>query len=64
MIAATTFGGGDVDTQLIAKSTFLVIDDFLGMRGMLSSVLRNCGAHPKSIDTASNGPEADRKSVV
>lgn len=58
MITTTTFGGGDVDTQLIAKSTFLVIDDFLGMRGMLSSVLRNCGANPKSIDTASNGPEA------
>lgn len=46
------------DSKLIANSTFLVIDDFLGMRGMLTSVLRGCGANPKSIDTASNGVEA------
>lgn len=58
MIANAVFGGNDVNTQLIAKSTFLVIDDFLGMRGMLTGVLRNCGAQAKSIDTASNGPEA------
>ncbi|MBS1196914.1 MAG: hypothetical protein H6R18_699 [Proteobacteria bacterium] len=49
---------GEGDNKLIANSTFLVIDDFLGMRGMLTTVLRNCGANPKSIDTASNGPEA------
>lgn len=58
MIHSTTFGASDVDTQLIARSTVLVIDDFLGMRGMLTSVLRNCGANPKNIDSASNGPEA------
>lgn len=58
MINSNPFLPKGDDGKLIANSTFLVIDDFLGMRGMLTTVLRNCGANPKSIDTASNGQEA------
>lgn len=46
------------DNKLITSSNFLVIDDFPGMRSMLSLVLRNCGVNPKNIDTASSGSEA------
>ncbi|MBK9614342.1 MAG: tetratricopeptide repeat protein [Uliginosibacterium sp.] len=46
------------DNKLIANSNYLVVDDFPGMRGTLSMVLRNCGVNPKNIDTASNGSEA------
>lgn len=46
------------DSALIAGSTFLVIDDFVGMRTMLAGVLRGCGANPKAIDAAATGGEA------
>lgn len=42
----------------LASGTFLVIDDFAGMRTMLTGVLRGCGANPKAIDAAATGVEA------
>lgn len=46
------------DADFIARSSYLVIDDFQGMRAMLTGVLKACGANPRAIDTAANGPEA------
>ncbi|MCB1759347.1 MAG: response regulator [Gammaproteobacteria bacterium] len=42
-------------SELVSK-TFLVVDDFGDMRGMLRSMLSTVGV--KEIDTANNGPEA------
>jgi tetratricopeptide (TPR) repeat protein len=47
----------DVD---FSRKTFLVIDDFQGMRTVIRDVLRNCGANVKSIETAANGKDAIR----
>lgn len=44
--------------RFIADSSFLIIDDFSGMRAMLAGVLRNCGSAPKTIDFAVDGREA------
>lgn len=49
------------DYELFANSAFLIIDDFQGMRSMLSSLVRACGASAKMIDTAANGAEAVAK---
>lgn len=49
-------GGAEYD--LFAKSAFLIVDDFQGMRSMLSSLVRACGANAKMIDSAANGTEA------
>ncbi|HEX5802313.1 MAG TPA: tetratricopeptide repeat protein [Azospira sp.] len=38
--------------------SFLVVDDFQGMRTMLRDILRNCGANTKNIVTAASGSEA------
>jgi len=38
--------------------SFLVVDDFQGMRTILRDILRNCGANNKNIATAANGDEA------
>jgi tetratricopeptide (TPR) repeat protein len=46
------------DYDLFGKSAVLVVDDFQGMRTMLSSLVRSCGANPKMIETAANGVEA------
>lgn len=46
------------DADFIARSSYLVIDDFQGMRSMLTGVLKACGANPRAIDTAANGPES------
>jgi tetratricopeptide (TPR) repeat protein len=45
----------DVD---FTRKSFLIVDDFQGMRTMLRDILRNCGVDPKQIDTAANGKEA------
>lgn len=50
----TSFG---IDGNFAAK-TFLIVDDFQGMRSMLRDILRGCGAQAKNIDTAANGSEA------
>ena len=46
------------DSNFFASSKFLIVDDFQGMRSMLATVLRNCGANPRSIDSAATGSEA------
>lgn len=38
--------------------SFLIVDDFQGMRTILRDILRNCGANAKNIATAANGSEA------
>lgn len=58
MIAQMPSGLPANDTDFIARSSYLVIDDFQGMRSMLTGVLKACGANPRAIDTAANGPEA------
>lgn len=54
----TPFGGAATDYELFANSAFLIVDDFQGMRSMLSGLVRACGAGAKMIDTAANGTEA------
>lgn len=44
--------------KLFEERSFLVVDDFQGMRGMLRDMLRACGAQVKNISTASQGGEA------
>lgn len=41
-----------------AGKSFLIIDDFHGMRGILRDILRACGVNARDIATASNGKEA------
>jgi tetratricopeptide (TPR) repeat protein len=41
-----------------SKKSFLIIDDFQGMRSMLRDILRGCGANLRAIETAANGKEA------
>lgn len=41
-----------------STKTFLVVDDFQGMRSILRDILRNCGANTKNIHTAAHGGEA------
>lgn len=41
-----------------SRKTFLIVDDFQGMRTILRDILRSCGADVKRIQTASNGKEA------
>lgn len=38
--------------------TFLIIDDFQGMRGMLRDILRGCGANLNAVEMVANGREA------
>lgn len=52
-------GAADAGLSLdFSGKSFLVIDDFDAMRGMLRDLLRGCGADAKSIDVASNGNAA------
>lgn len=41
-----------------ANKSYLIIDDFQGMRGMLRDVLRGCGANVNKVEAAANGREA------
>jgi tetratricopeptide (TPR) repeat protein len=41
-----------------SKKSFLIVDDFQGMRTILRDIVRNCGGDIKRISTASNGKEA------
>lgn len=41
-----------------ADKSFLIVDDFHGMRSVLRDILRACGANARNISTASNGVEA------
>ena len=41
-----------------ANKSYLIIDDFQGMRGMLRDVLRGCGADVKRISEAASGKDA------
>ena len=58
MLQITSLLSQEDENKFIASSSFLIIDDFSGMRTMLSGVLRNCGANPKAIDFAVDGREA------
>lgn len=40
------------------NKSFLVVDDFQGMRTVLRDILRSMGVNPRSIYTAANGQEA------
>lgn len=42
----------------ISGKTFLVVDDFQGVRDILTGILRNCGADDGGIFTAANGQQA------
>ena len=46
----------DGDHAIFASKSFLVVDDFQGMRTMFREMLKSCGA--RHIDVASNGKEA------
>ncbi|MCE1244158.1 tetratricopeptide repeat-containing response regulator [Oryzomicrobium sp.] len=41
-----------------ASKSFLIIDDFHGMRSILRDILRSCGVNTRNIATAANGGEA------
>lgn len=41
-----------------SSKTFLIVDDFQGMRTILRDILRSCGANTKNISTAGHGAEA------
>ncbi|MBS1187799.1 MAG: hypothetical protein H6R04_1817 [Burkholderiaceae bacterium] len=41
-----------------SNKSFLVIDDFQGMRNMMRDILRNCGANARHIEMAANGGQA------
>lgn len=58
MLQITSLLSQEDENRFIASSSFLIIDDFSGMRTMLSGVLRNCGANPKAISFAADGREA------
>lgn len=40
------------------SKTFLIVDDFNGMRGILRDMLRSCGANVKMIEAVGSGSEA------
>lgn len=46
------------EDSTFSGSNFLIVDDFMGMRSMLTSVLRGCGASAGQIDTAASAGEA------
>jgi len=49
----------EISTEMdFTDKSFLIIDDFPGMRSILRDILRACGANVRSIETASNGKEA------
>jgi tetratricopeptide (TPR) repeat protein len=48
----------EVAGDLFAKSAVLIVDDFRGIRTMLSSLVRGCGASHSKIDTAADATEA------
>lgn len=48
----------DDENKSIAHSSYLIIDDFSGIRTMLSGILRSAGVQPRAIDFAADGREA------
>lgn len=50
--------GKDPGDAGFTNKTFLIVDDFNGMRGILRDMLRGCGANVKQIDTVGSGAEA------
>lgn len=46
------------EADLFASSSFLIVDDFDGMRSILHGLIRTCGGNSKMIDEAPNGAEA------
>lgn len=46
------------EDRAFSEKTFLIVDDFPGMRGILRDILRSCHANVKLIDTAATGEEA------
>lgn len=58
MLQITSLLSQEDENRFIASSSFLIIDDFSGMRTMLSGILRNCGANPKAISFAADGRDA------
>jgi tetratricopeptide (TPR) repeat protein len=48
------------EADLFANSSFLIVDDFDGMRSILHGLVRTCGGNSKLIDEASSGAEAVR----
>ncbi|WP_306607748.1 response regulator [Azonexus sp.] len=48
----------DDENKSIANSSYLIIDDFSGIRTMLSGILRSAGVQPRAIDFAADGREA------
>ena len=49
--------GHAVGTDFSSK-TFLIVDDFQGMRAILRDILRGCGANNQNISTAARGTDA------
>lgn len=57
MAIPNAFGSKQANSGFSSKS-FLVVDDFQGMRVILCDILRHCGADGNRIVTAANGKEA------
>lgn len=55
---AATSAFGQTPQADFSRKSFLIVDDFQGMRTILRDILRSCGADVKRIATASNGKEA------
>ena len=47
-----------VQSSPLANKYFLIVDDFQGVRNILTNILRTCGADGTKIETAANGSEA------
>ncbi|MBS1191758.1 MAG: response regulator receiver protein, partial [Rhodocyclaceae bacterium] len=56
----TAFNPAQTSEIDFSSKTFLIVDDFQGMRTVIRDVLRNCGANSKLIETAANGKDAVR----
>ncbi|MBI3222918.1 MAG: tetratricopeptide repeat protein [Nitrosomonadales bacterium] len=52
------FQSQEPENSAFDGKTFLIVDDFNGMRSILRDMLRGCGANMKLIDTANSGVEA------
>lgn len=53
-----SFQGREQENAAFDGKTFLIVDDFNGMRSILRDMLRSCGANMKLIDMANSGAEA------
>ncbi len=61
-MALTSITSASPEMDFSGKS-FLIIDDFQGMRSILRDILRSCGADVKKIAAAANGYEAIKQLV-